>query len=296
MRVLVFGANGMLGHKVLQEFNNRFDTWGTIRASSKLWEHLPFFQKEKVVEDVEVTSREKIIDVLDRVQPQVVVNCIGIVKKLEESESPVSAITVNALFPHWLAELCQERGIRLIHISTDCVFSGKVGDYSESALPDPYELYGRTKLLGEVTEQNCLTLRTSIIGRELKRTVGLLEWFLSQNGKTVQGYRYAIFSGFITSELAFILAEIVSHHRELYGVYHISSEPISKYDLLNMIKEVLNLEITINEYTGLFVDRSLNSEKIRGILRYRPPTWEEMIRRLAAEVDIYEEWRRGCGK
>jgi dTDP-4-dehydrorhamnose reductase len=292
MRVLVFGANGMLGHKVLQEFSNRFDTWGTIRASIEPWQHLPFFQREKFVEDVEASSRESIINALDRVQPEVVVNCIGIVKKLKESESPVSAITVNALLPHWLAELCQERGIRLIHISTDCVFSGKAGNYSEDALPDPYDLYGRTKLLGEVAEKNCLTLRTSIIGRELKRTVGLLEWFLSQNGKAVQGYRYAIFSGLTTSELAIVLADIVANHPELHGLYHLSSEPINKYDLLCMIKEALNLKITINEYTGFFVDRSLNSERIRRILKYQPPTWEEMIRRLVTEVDEYEEWRR----
>jgi len=296
MRVLVFGANGMLGHKVLQTFNHRFDTWGSIRASIEPWEHLPFFQKDKIVEDVEATSRESIINALDQVKPEVVVNCIGIVKKLEESESPVSAITVNALFPHWLAELCQERGIRLIHISTDCVFSGKVGDYSENALPDPYDLYGRTKLLGEVTEKDCLTLRTSIIGRELKRTVGLLEWFLSQNGKTIQGYKYAIFSGFTTSELASILADIVAKHPGLHGLYHLSAEAISKYDLLYMIKEALNLEITINEYTGFFVNRSLNSERIRKILDYKPPSWLEMIKGLATEVNQYEDWRRLYGK
>ena len=292
MRILVFGANGMLGHKVYQEFNQRFDTWGTIRDSIEPWQHLPFLKKDRIVGNIEVSSREGIINALDRVQPEVVVNCIGIVKQLKEGDSPVSAITINALLPHWLAELCQERGIRLINISTDCVFSGKGGNYSENALPDPYDLYGRTKLLGEVTEKNCLTLRTSIIGRELKKAVGLLEWFLSQNGKTVQGYRYAIFSGFITSELAFILAEIVSNHPELHGLYHISSEPINKYDLLCMIKETLNLQVTINEYTGFFVDRSLDSKRIREILKYQPPPWQEMIRRLATEVDEYEEWRR----
>ncbi|MHC4891549.1 MAG: Rossmann-fold NAD(P)-binding domain-containing protein, partial [Planctomycetota bacterium] len=151
-----------------------------------------------------------------------------------------------------------------------------------------------TKLLGEVTENNCLTLRTSIVGRELKRTVGLVEWFLSQRGKTIQGYRYAIFSGLITSELASVLVDIVANHPELHGLYHISSDPISKYGLLNMIKEALNLEITINEYTGFFVDRSLNSDRIKRILKYQPPTWQKMIERLAAEIGQYEEWRRLC--
>lgn len=284
----------MLGHKVWQEFDHRFDTWVSIRGPIEPWQQLPFFRPEKVVENVEASSHENITNALDQVQPAVVVNCIGIVKKLKESESPVSAITINALLPHWLSKLCQERGIRLIHISTDCVFSGKVGNYTEDVLPDPYDLYGRTKLLGEVTENNCLTLRTSIVGRELKRTVGLVEWFLSQRGKTIQGYRYAIFNGLITSELASVLVDIVANHPELHGLYHISSDPISKYALLNMIKEALDLEITINEYTGFFVDRSLNSDRIRRILKYQPPTWEEMIERLAAEIGQYEEWRRLC--
>ena len=292
MRILVFGANGMLGHKVYQQFDQRFDTWGTIRDSIEPWQHLPFFKKSRIVENIEVSSRESIINALDRVQPEVVVNCIGIVKQLKEGDSPVSAITVNALLPHWLAELCQERGIRLIHISTDCVFSGKVGNYSENATPDPYDLYGRSKLLGEVTGNNCLTLRTSIIGRELRRTIGLLEWFLSQRGNTIQGYRYAVFSGFITSELARVLTNIVANHPEVSGLYHISSDPINKYDLLRMIKEGLNLNITINEYTEIFTDRSLNSEKLRKILNYRPPSWEKMVQALVAEVEQYEEWRR----
>lgn len=292
MKVLVLGGTGMLGHKVWQEFDRRFDTWVTIRGSTEPWQKLPFFRSEKVVENVEASSRENILNAFNQVQPEVVVNCIGIVKKLEESESPVPAITINALLPHWLAELCQERGIRLIHISTDCVFSGKAGNYTENIIPDPYDLYGRTKLLGEVTEDGCLTLRTSIIGRELKRTVGLLEWFLSQRGKTIQGYKYAIFNGFITAELACILADIVTNHPGLHGLYHISSDPISKYDLLNMIKETLNLGITIKEYTGFFVDRTLNSEKIRGILQYQPPTWQQMVERLTEDIEHYEEWRR----
>lgn len=281
----------MLGHKVWQEFDKRFDTWVTIRGSAKLWKHLPFFKKEKVVEKIDAFSQKSIVKAFDQVQPEVVVNCIGIIKKLEESESHVPAITINALLPHWLAGLCQERGIRLIHISTDCVFSGKTGSYTEEDLPDPYDLYGRTKLLGEINGKDCLTLRTSIIGRELKRSVGLLEWLLSQRRKTIQGYKYAKFTGFITSEMAFILADIVANHPDLQGLYHISSEPISKYDLLGMIKKTLNMEVTINEYTGIFIDRSLNSKKLREILKYEPPTWKEMIQRLSKEVDQYDEWR-----
>jgi dTDP-4-dehydrorhamnose reductase len=245
-----------------------------------------------VIENVEASSRKNVVETIKQLAPQVVVNCIGIVKKLKESDHPVSAITINALLPHWIAEACEKSGSRLIHVSTDCVFSGKVGNYSENDLPDPYDLYGRTKLLGEVYEGNCLTLRTSIIGRELKRSRGLLEWFLSQRGKTIQGYRYAIFSGFITSELAQILAELVAHHPEVRGLYHLSSDPISKYELLRIIKEALNLDITIAEYTGFYTDRSLNSDKMRTILSYKTPTWKTMVHRLALENEQYENWRR----
>lgn len=282
----------MLGHKVWQAFEKRFDTWVTIRGSVELWQRLPFFNKEKVIENIDAFSQESITKALDRVQPEVVVNCIGIVKRLQESESPIPAIMINALLPHRLEELCKKSRIRLIHISTDCVFSGKGGNYKEEDLPDPYDLYGRTKLLGEVEGNSCLTLRTSMIGRELTRTAGLLEWFLSQRSKTVQGYKNAVFTGFITSELASILANIVANHHGLQGLYHISSHPINKYDLLYMIKTALDLEITIEEYEGVLIDRSLNSSKLREILDYDPPTWEDMIQRLSEEVWQYEEWRR----
>jgi len=157
MKVLVFGGTGMLGHKVWQAFDKRFDTWVTIRGSAETWQHLPFFIKEKVIENVDAFSRESILKAFDLVEPEVVVNCIGIVKKMKESDSPISAITINALLPHWLADLCKKRAIRLIHISTDCVFSGRDGRYTENSLPDPYDLYGRTKLLGEVVEDGSPT-------------------------------------------------------------------------------------------------------------------------------------------
>ena len=289
---MILGGTGMLGHKVWEAFEKRFDTWVTIRGPVEPWLHLPFFRKEKVIENVNAFSQENISKALDKINPEVVVNCIGIVKKLKESENPLSSITLNALLPHWLAEQCRQHSIRFIHISTDCVFSGKTGNYTEEDLPDPYDLYGRTKLLGEVAGNGCLTLRTSIIGRELKRTVGLLEWFLSQRGKTIQGYKHAIFTGVITSELAAILADIIANNPGLYGLYHLSSDPINKYDLLNMIKSAFDLEITINEDEGVSIDRSLDSSKLRKIINYEPPTWEEMIQRLSKEAGQYEEWRR----
>lgn len=289
MRVLIFGGTGMLGHKVWQVFEPIFDTWMTARISVKQCMNYPFFNPSKIIGDFNVNTFESVETIVQTVQPQVITNCIGIVKKLNESESPIPVITINALFPHWLAELSAKYNIRLIHISTDCVFSGKKGNYEETDLPDPYDLYGRTKLLGEVTGKNCLTIRTSMIGRELQRSVGLLEWFLSQRGKTIEGYKNAIFSGFTTRELAEILSNIILNHPDLSGLYHVSSKPISKFDLLNLIKDIFQMEVRIKPNEGFYCDRSLNSSKFRSLTNYKPPSWEEMISELKNDAIEYEK-------
>ena len=220
------------------------------------------------------------------VRPDVILNCIGIIKQLKEAESPSITIAVNALFPHLLSELCREMGIRLVHVSTDCVFSGREGKYTEDSQPDAYDLYGRTKLLGEVTEKNSITLRTSMIGREIEKTVGLIEWFLSQKGKKVQGYRQAIFSGFTTKVLAGIIRDVILQYPDLSGLYHVSSEPINKFDLLCLVKNTMGLAVEIEAYDDFFCDRSLNSDKFRSLTGFAP-SWPEMIEGLAQEASDY---------
>jgi dTDP-4-dehydrorhamnose reductase len=210
------------------------------------------------------------------------VNCIGIVKQRSAGSQAIPSIEVNALFPHRLALLCRGHGTRLIHISTDCVFSGRRGNYNEGNLPDATDIYGRSKLLGEVTEGNALTLRTSMIGRELTRKASLLEWFLSQAGQ-IKGYRRAIFSGFTTSELARIIERLIAQFPEAAGLYHVSSEPISKYDLLCLVRDRMRPGVHITPDDELQCDRSLDSTRFQTRFGYKPPKWETMIDELAQD-------------
>ena len=221
--------------------------------------------------------------VLADFSPEVVVNAIGIVKQRADAKESVASIEINALLPHRLAVLCSAVGARLIHFSTDCVFSGREGNYSETSTPDPDDLYGRTKLLGEVQDKTCLTLRTSIIGPELRRKTGLLEWLLAQSG-TVKGYRGAIFSGFTTLEMSRIIERLAVEFPEAHGLYHVASEPVNKYELLKMIKRELNLEVKVVADDAIRCDRSLDSSRFRAHFGYTPPTWNQMIEELAASI------------
>ena len=292
MKVLILGGTGMLGHKVWQVFEPVFDTWMTVRMSVDQCMKFPFLNPSKVIENINANTFESVERVVNIVRPQVIINCIGIVKKLKESESPIPAITINSLLPHWLEELSISYDIRLIHISTDCVFSGKKGNYNEEDLSDAYDLYGRTKLLGEVTGKNSMTIRTSMIGYELQRAVGLLEWFLSQRGGKIKGYKNAIFSGFTTSVLAEILSDIILNHPYLSGLYHVSSNPISKFELLNLIKKGFQIDIEIEPDEDFLCNRSLDSSKFRTKTKYHPPTWEEMVKQLKEEAEKYETRRK----
>jgi dTDP-4-dehydrorhamnose reductase len=225
------------------------------------------------------------------VRPQVVINCIGIVKQLPAAKDSLQSILVNALFPHRLARLCQAIGARLIHFSTDCVFSGRRGGYVEDDVADADDLYGRTKFLGEVSYDGCLTLRTSMIGRELATSHGLIEWFLSQEGKTIRGYTRAIFSGLSTSALSDVIAHIVAHHPGLQGVYHVGAEPISKFELLSLVKQVYGLNVQIVPDEEVICDRSLNADRFRRVTGFVPPTWPNMIEHIYQDATPYAELR-----
>jgi dTDP-4-dehydrorhamnose reductase len=219
-------------------------------------------------------------DLLAATEATVVINAVGLVKQLEEAGRPVPAITVNSLFPHQLADACAERDAKLIHVSTDCVFSGELAApaaYSEDSLPDARDLYGRSKLLGEVAEAPALTLRTSIIGRELDRASGLLEWFAAQDGQPVNGFTNAIFSGLTTTALAAVMLEILSEHRDLAGLYQVSADPISKFDLLTRLRDVLDLDCEIQPVDEPRINRALDSSAFKARTGIEIPGWPEML-------------------
>ncbi|MBA7700940.1 hypothetical protein ES703_109666 [subsurface metagenome] len=237
---------------------------------------------------LEISRSEKVVE---ETNPEAVVNCIGITKSREEAKDRLLSIWVNSLFPHQLYQICRRRGARLIHISTDCVFSGKKGSCREDDPSDAGDIYGKTKYLGEVSGKGALTIRTSLIGRELSTTNGLVEWFLSNRGGKVDGFINAIFSGFPTFHLAKIIADIITKHQNLSGIYHISAEPISKFSLLTLIKEKMELDIEVQEYPDFYCDRSLDSTLFRDKTGFKPLSWEKMLSEFVKDAIQYQQWR-----
>jgi dTDP-4-dehydrorhamnose reductase len=273
----------MLGHELFKSLRPRHDVRVTLRQRLSAYEPFNLFSVENAFGRVEVGSIDRLIEVLGAFRPEAVVNAVGIVKQRSSAKESIPSLEINSLFPHRLAALCKAAGMRMVHMSTDCVFSGRKGRYRESDLPDAEDLYGRTKYLGEVHDGHCVTLRTSIIGKELSRRQGLLEWFLAQR-ESAQGFRNAIFSGFTTLEMSRIIERILTDHPEKGGLYHVSSDPISKFDLLTLIKAKMGLRIEIIPREEPRLDRSLDSTRFRNEFHYTPPTWEEMIDELSASL------------
>jgi dTDP-4-dehydrorhamnose reductase len=276
-KILILGASGMLGNALLRFFSQSegFTAVGTVR-SGRAAAMLPQALRKNVITGIDVQDVDSVTKLLTDVRPQVVVNCVGVVKQLAEADDPLVTIPINSILPHRLARLCALSGARLVHLSTDCVFSGKKGMYSEIDQPDCTDLYGRSKLLGEVDYPNAITLRTSIIGHELGGAQGLLNWFLSQQGQ-VNGYNKAIFSGFPTVEIARIVRDYVLPNPQLRGVYQVSAAPIAKFDLLRLVAEVYQKTIDIVPDERVAIDRSLNSERFRKATGYVPPAWPELV-------------------
>ena len=281
----------MLGHKLYQVLAHTFDTYGTIRGSHQDIRKYDFFETPRILPGVNAREFSSVEKAIDETSPEVVINCIGVVKSLVEQEGMASTICLNSLLPHQLYQICRPRGIRLIHISTDCVFSGKTGLYREDDPSDAEDVYGKSKYLGEVNGPGALTIRTSIIGRELTNTNGLVEWFLSNRGGKVQGYTKAIFSGFTTLHLSRIITDIILKYQRLQGIYHIASEPIDKFKLLTLINKAMGLNTAIEEYAGYHIDRSLDATKYRQDTGFSPPSWQKMIEELAIDTKIYSNWR-----
>ncbi len=282
MRVLICGGTGMLGHMLLKQWSGYFELAATIRKSIADSPLRRLNLASKIYEHVAAEDMRAVDAVLDAFAPQVVVNCIGIVKQIREAYDPITSTQLNALFPHLLARACRQRGSRLLHISTDCVFSGLRGPYSESDVPDADDLYGRTKRLGEVVGDGVCTLRTSIIGPELHRGTGLLEWFLNQQGASVNGYNNALYTGFPTAVMADILRMIICEQPELSGLWHVSSTPISKFDLLCLVRDTYGKEIRINQDPKFHCDRRLDSTRFREATGFTPEPWPDMIRKMYA--------------
>jgi dTDP-4-dehydrorhamnose reductase len=284
MRILILGGDGMLGHRLLRQFAPNHETRVTVRQSLEAYHSYRLFDRANTYDEVDARDPSALPKVLGEFRPEAVINAVGVIKQRPDAKDGVLSIEVNSLFPHFLAGLCEARGAHLIHVSTDCVFSGGKGNYTETDRPDPVDVYGFSKLLGEVIRPGALTLRTSMIGTELARKTGLVEWFLSQRGKMINGYRKAIFSGFTTAELARIIERLLTAHPKTAGLYHVSAPPISKFDLLSRLNDRLSLDIRITPDDEIACDRSLDSARFRNEFGYVSPSWDVMLDELAAEM------------
>lgn len=283
MKVLVLGVTGMLGSTVFRQLcaDQRYQVWGTLRSAGGL-RYFPAEVHSHLLSNVDVLDQDGLVAVLARVRPNVVINCVGLIKQLADAKDPLSALPINAMLPHRLAKLCALTGARLIHISTDCVFSGRKGLYTEEDISDAEDLYGKSKFIGELHElPHAITLRTSIIGHELGSKLSLIDWFLAQSG-SVKGYTKAIFSGLPTVELARVIKDYVIPAQKLHGLYHVSVEPIDKLSLLKLVAEVYGKKIEIVPDEQVCIDRSLDSLRFRLAAGYAPPTWPELVRQMCA--------------
>lgn len=283
VNILILGASGMLGSSLFYKLplmNSGYNVFGTYRKGSST-PVLGQFMTALRLDDV--FNRPALVKLLKKNKINVIINAVGLIKQIKGQVSKSDFIKINAWLPHFIAEICEELNIRFIEISTDCVFSGTKGNYNENSPPDAQDIYGVTKLLGEITDKpNVLTIRTSIIGHENNRSASLVDWFLSSSG-TVNGYRNAVFSGFPTVVLSSILGKYILPDTSIHGLFHISSRPINKFELLSLIADIYNHKIVIKAEESTIIDRSLNSDKFMGLTGYEPPEWPELIEIMKRE-------------
>lgn len=288
MKVCIIGATGMLGHMLFSELlQYGLDVYGTVRdvrSYQKIWGH-------RLTGGINVLDKESLSHVLDTISPSVVINAVGLIRHVPEGRKPLPCIQINAEFPHILWQLCNIRGIRCINYSTDCVFDGKAGrPYVEEDRPTATDIYGLTKFLGEIAGPLALTIRTSIIGPELRGRYSLIEWFLAQKN-SVRGFTEAIYTGLPTSEHARVLAEYILPHPELEGLYQVSSSPISKYELLNLVARIYQKEITIIPDNTVQEDKRLSCEAFQARTGYKAPAWPDMIKTMReAHIRSVSQW------
>lgn len=284
MRVLILGGDGMLGHRLMLKLSSNHDVVCTLRRDLADYQQFGIFNLRNSRTGIDARDTSLLTETVAAVRPDVVINAIGIVKQQPTSSDVLQSLEINAVLPHRLAAACQQSGARFIHISTDCVFAGDRGAYSENDVADATDTYGRTKHLGEVGGPNSLTLRTSMIGLELHRKHSLIEWYLAQTG-TIRGFSRAIYSGLTTPELSRVIDMLITRFASLSGVYQVVSEPISKFDMLSNLNKLLNRkDLAITRDESFFCDRSMKGDRFKAATGYLAPPWESMLTELADAI------------
>jgi len=291
MRILILGAAGMLGHKLCQQLGQRFaDVHATIRGPVADARHIDLLGKTQLIGGIDAMDFGCVRQALDRLGPQVVINCIAVTKRRAVADDALISIELNAALPHRLAAWATAHAARLIHFSTDCVFAGRTGGYTEDSPTDADDLYGRTKALGEVSGPGILTLRTSLVGREISHGTELLEWFLAQRGKRIKGYRGALYTGVSTLWMAKLVGDLIECHSGLEGLHQVAAPQTDKYELLLMARDAFNVPVEIDPDDSVVVRRNLNGERFRQATGIEVPDWRRMMSDLARDPSPYGRW------
>lgn len=278
----------MLGHMLVRTLSDSYHVTGTIShtfsKSNKLAEILP---NERCIDRLDVRKFGEVERVIRNRQPDVVLNCVGLIKHKMDDDRVLDAVLVNSVFPHQLAKLCDELGTRLIHFSTDCVFAGTPGVKRLADTPNATDVYGITKRLGEVGYRASLTLRTSIVGRQISGAESLFEWVISQRDRPVKGFTKAIYSGLTTRALAEVVRQVIDSHPTLIGLYQVASLPITKFELISHVNDCLRLNITITPDSEFVCDRTLDGSEFSRVTGIQVPTWDEMLSEFCSDQAFY---------
>lgn len=284
MRCLILGGDGMLGHQLLTSWRQQHEVCVTVRGPLPTYSQYGLFNPDNSFANVDVCNAERVLEVMGEFRPDAVINCVGIIKQRSMAKQSIPSIQINSIVPHRLSLICAAAGARFVHLSTDCIFNGRRGNYLQTDHADAEDLYGLTKYLGEVRENSAITIRSSIIGMELSRKHSLVEWFLAQRG-TIKGFTKAIYTGVTTIEMARIIEHILTKESELRGVWQVASEPINKYELLcSLAAQLGRRDITIEPDHTFHCDRSLDGSEFTNRTGYRVPSWKRMLEELADQI------------
>lgn len=292
MRILVFGSGGMIGHKLTQVFAQRAEVWATVRSAPQVVSHFTGVPTSRLINSLDATDPGQVAESLDRARPDVVVNAVGLIKQSPQISDGLLTQRLNVELPHQLSRECVKRGVRLVHFSTDCVFSGRTGNYSEVDTPDADDAYGRSKAKGEVLGPGALVIRTSTVGREITGFHGLLEWFLSHPPGAVPGYSRAIWSGFPSVTLANLVLDILESQPDLTGLYNLASLPVNKFQLLSWLSEAFGGAWQVQQLPEPELDRSLDGSRLVAATGIAIPSWPQMIDDLLHDSMRHDKLRK----
>ena len=285
MRILILGGNGMIGHKIYQTLSAEFpDTWALLRKNFDLLSSKNIFNTNKIIDIFDLINFSKLDSLLSDLNPDIIINAAGITIRRGVNDSLYRTILTNSVLPHFLGEWVQgKEGKRLIHFSTDCVFSGKTGSYEDNTIPDSTDNYGKTKALGEVNLSQTLTLRGSMIGRELNYHTELLDWFLSQKSKVIKGFSGVLYSGITTIRMANYVKKIIYNFPNMSGIYNVSSSSISKYELLLLINDIFDTKLEIIKDDTYTSNKVLISNRFYKAIQEKTPLWQDLV------VELYND-------